>query len=194
MQAPAQGVTDMVPLTQLLIPIVLAAVAVFVLSALVHMVFKWHSSDFIGLPDEPAARTALKGVAPGQYFVPHCPDFKELRKPEARQKFIDGPVALIVVRPPAPPSMGAPLAQWFVLNLLVAVAVGYLASRTVPQGASFLAVCRVAGLTAFLAYAVGAVSHGIWFGKPWGSVAKDLLDSLLYGLATALVFAWLWPR
>jgi len=35
---------------------------------------------------------------------------------------------------------------------------------------------------------------GIWMGKPWSSVIKDLADALIYGLLSAGVFGWLWPR
>ena len=31
-------------------------------------------------------------------------------------------------------------------------------------------------------------------GKPWRSVAKELLDGLLYGSANGVVFACLWPH
>jgi hypothetical protein len=31
-------------------------------------------------------------------------------------------------------------------------------------------------------------------GRPWAAVAKDLLDSLVYAVATAFAFAWLWPH
>ena len=82
----------------------------------------------------------------------------------------------------------------FLLNLIIAVVAGYLAGKTVPAGASFLAVCRVTSLVTFLAYACGVVQGAIWMGKPWNSVAKEVLDAFIYGLVSALAFAWLWPR
>ena len=45
----------------------------------------------------------------------------------------------------------------------------------------------------FLTYFGGSVQMAIWMGKPWSTVAKDLLDSLIYGTISALVFMWLWP-
>jgi hypothetical protein len=30
-------------------------------------------------------------------------------------------------------------------------------------------------------------------GKPWAATLKDLLDALIYAIATAAVFMWLWP-
>jgi hypothetical protein len=31
-------------------------------------------------------------------------------------------------------------------------------------------------------------------GRPWGVVAKDVFDGLVYGLVTAGTFGWLWPK
>ena len=186
----------MVPLASLWLPILLAAVAVFVASSLIHMVLKYHNSDYRGLPNEDQVRAAIRSSnpAPGQYFMPHCPDHKELKKPEVQQKFIDGPVGIITLMRPGPPTMGKPLVLWFILNLLIAIAAGYLASRTVPHGASFLAVCRVVGLVTFLAYAGGAVSNAIWYGRTQSAAIKDVIDAFIFGLVSAAVFGWLWPR
>ena len=76
----------MVSLVSLWLPIVLAAIAVFVLSAMVWMVMPWHRKDFRPLPDEPAARAALRGSAPGLYTVPHMADRSELQSPGYRKK------------------------------------------------------------------------------------------------------------
>ena len=186
----------MVSLTQLVVAILASAVAVFVASSLIHLVFKWHNKDYRGVADEEAARAAIRAAAPapGQYVIPYCADMKDMARPETVAKFTQGPIALVVVRPNGAPKMGPALAQWFVLALLVAAVAGYLASRTVPAGASFLAVARVVSLVTFLAYATGGISQAIWFGKPWPSAAKDVLDSFIYALVTACVFGWLWPR
>jgi hypothetical protein len=48
-------------------------------------------------------------------------------------------------------------------------------------------------VTTFLAYGVGSVSNGVWMGRSPASVGKDLLDALIYGLVSGLIFAYLWP-
>jgi hypothetical protein len=165
------------------------------MSSLVHMVFKWHNNEYRRLPNEEEARTALRSSAgsPGMYFVPHMSHHKEMQEPEMLKKFVDGPVAMITMRRAGPPTMGPALGQWFVLNLAVAALCAYLACRAVPAGASFLAVARYASLVTFAAYGVGAISSGIWMGKPWSAVFKELLDAFIYGLVTACVFGALWP-
>ena len=185
----------MLSVTQLWLPILASAIGVFVASSIVHMLLKYHNTDYRRLPNEDEVRACLKSSAnaPGMYFAPHMMDHKEMRKPENVQKFVEGPIALITIRPPGAPKMGPYLAQWFVLVLFVSVIAGYLASRTVPGGASFLAVCRPTSIVAFMAYGVGSISDGIWWGKPWGTVAKDLLDAVIYAVVTACAFAALWP-
>ena len=183
----------MVDLSQLWIATLAAAVATFVVSCLIHMVFKWHAPEYKGVPDEEATRAAMRAIAPGEYVIPHC-DYKDMGKPEVVQKFKDGPVVKLFVRPAGAPAMGGTMGLWFALNVLVAAAAAYLASRTLPAGAGFLSVCRLVGCVVFLAYGVGSITQGIWMGRPWSGVIKDLLDAFLYGLATACVFGWLWPR
>jgi hypothetical protein len=58
----------------------------------------------------------------------------------------------------------------------------------------YLAVFRVAGTVAFMAYGVGQLVNGIWLGQPWSSVAKHFIDGLVYSLLLAGTFGWLWPR
>ncbi|MBK8005105.1 MAG: hypothetical protein IPK12_14570 [Gemmatimonadetes bacterium] len=186
----------MVSLVQLWLPVLLGALAVFFASSLVHMVFKWHNSDYQRLPNEDEVRAAMRkgSPAPGGYVTPYCSDMKELADPGMQARFAEGPVAFIYVRPSGLPSMGPALGQWFVLNLVVAVFVAYLGSRLLAPGTPYLQVFRVAGTIAFVAYAIGHVSDGIWYGRPWRAVGKDLLDALLYALVTGGVFGSLWPK
>ena len=182
-------------LAQLWLPIVLSAVGVFIASSVVHMALKWHNSDYRKLPNEDEVRAALKSSAnaPAMYFVPHMMDHKAIAQPGNAQKFIEGPVALVTIRPPGPPKMGPYLIQWFILSLAISAVAGYLASRTVPAGASFLAVCRPTSIVAFMAYGMGSITDGIWWSRPWGVVVKDLLDAAIYALVTACIFAAFWP-
>ena len=185
----------MITLTQLWMPIVGSAIAVFVLSSLVHMVLKWHNSDYRKLANEDEVRAAIRAshAAPGQYAVPHCLDMAAMKAPEQVQKFNDGPVGLIVLKASGQPQMGPALGLWFLYTVVIAIFAGYLASRAVPAGAAFAAVFRVVATVAFLAFTGGSVQNGIWLGKPWSSVAKDLLDGLIYGAAMGAMFGALWP-
>jgi hypothetical protein len=188
----------MAPVTfaQLWIPILLSAVCVFAASSLIHMVVKWHASDYNALSNEEEVRAAIrKGTpAPGQYVLPHCSDMKEMGKPEMQEKYKTGPVGFLVITPSGVPAMGAFLGKWFAFTVLVAFTAAYLASRTLAPGTHYLQVFRVVGAVSFLAYGFGSIPMAIWMGKPWSSVAKELADALIYGLLSGGVFGWLWPR
>jgi len=100
----------------------------------------------------------------------------------------------MTILPSGPPVMPKFLVQWFVYCLLIGFFVAYLTGRTVPSGAQYLAVFRVAGTAAFLAYGLGHLSNGIWKGQMWSATIKEVIDGLVYGLLTAGTFGWLWPR
>jgi hypothetical protein len=182
-------------LDQLWIPILLSAVLVFVASSLIHMVFKWHNSEYHGFSNEDEVRAVIRkgNAAPGLFIIPYCADPKDMAKPEVVKKFEEGPIAFVNVVKGKAPSMGKPLVLWFLLNLVIASVTGYLACHTVPVGAGFLAVARVVSLVTFVAYAGGSVSQAIWMGKPTSAMLKECLDAFIYGLVTAGAFGWLWP-
>ena len=177
-------------------PIVLSAVFVFILSAIIHMVLKYHNSDYRRLPNEDAVRAAIRSgkPEPGQYVFPHCTDMKEMESPEMKQKYAEGPVGLMYLRRPGPMTMVPALVQWFLFTLMVSMFVGYVAAHALPPDAEYLRVFRIVGGAAFLAYALGHLPASIWSGKPWKVAAKEVFDGLLYALVTAGTFGWLWTR
>ena len=70
----------------------------------------------------------------------------------------------------------------------------YVAGRALPEGAHYRAVFRFAGVTAFVGYALALWQNTIWFKRAWTTTLKSTIDGLVYGLLTAGVFGWLWPR
>ena len=172
-------------------PILVSSVLVWILSAMVWMVFGWHKSDYSQTRDEQAARAALKGLSPGMYTVPYCADQKDMAKPEMQQKMHEGPVAYVTVVPSGMPKMGGKLIASFLYNVFVGVLCAYFVTRTLAADASYLAVFRVAGTVAFVAYGVAYIQECIWFGRSIGVTMKNMLDALLYGLVTGGAFGWL---
>ena len=186
----------MVSLTALWLPILVSAVLVFVASSLLHMLLTYHHHDYGKLPEEASLLEAMRkaSVGPGNYRFP-CPDsMKDMSSPEMMEKYKKGPVGLVHVVPSGPPAMPKYLAMWFIYCLFVGYLVAYLTGRTVDAGTDYLAVFRVAGTAAFLAYAVGSIQESIWRGLLWSTTLKHLADGLIYSLLTAGVFGWLWPR
>ncbi|HTE06213.1 MAG TPA: hypothetical protein VK824_08455 [Planctomycetota bacterium] len=182
-------------LQALWLPILLSAVAVFVVSSLVHMLLPIHKGDFAALPNEDKVLASLRsnGVGPGAYMFPHCDSMKAMGTPEMKAKLAQGPVGSLIVRGPDGVSMGKALLQWFLFTVVVSAVVAVITWSTQPYGADSHAVFHLVALVSFLAYALSNVTDSIWKGVPWGVTFKFMIDGFLYALATAAVFAWLWP-
>jgi hypothetical protein len=186
----------MVSLTALWLPIVLAAVVVFIASSIIHMVFKYHNSEYRQLPEEGAILDAMRGakVGRGFYSFPYAGSMKEMGSPEMTEKYTQGPVGIININPSGPPAMGKPLVLWFIYSIVVGIFAGYLASRTLDPGTHYLQVFRVVGCASFMAYSFAHFSDAIWKMKPCSMTLKHAFDGLVYGLLTAGIFGWLWPQ
>jgi len=185
----------MVSLSALWLPILLSAVFVFVVSSLVHMVLKWHNNDWGAAPNEKDVMAAMRsaGVSPGQYFFPHCADFKDMCTPEMEEKYKAGPVGFMTVLPNGTPGMGKSLTQWFLFSLLISVFVAYIGTLALDPGEDYAKVFQVIGTAGILGYAVSCITDSIWKGVSWMATLKFVLDGVMYGLTTAGTFAWLWP-
>lgn len=183
----------MVAWSDLFVPIALAVVLVFFASSVIHMVLKWHNPDYRKLPDEPAARMALKGLPPGEYIVPHCLDPKLMAEPEMARRIAEGPSLVIWSRAPGPMQLGPFLGKWVIYTLVVSCLVAYIARAVLAPDTEYLKVFQLVGASAWLAYAWGSPADSIWKGKPWVSTARYLVDGLVYAALTAGAFAWRWP-
>lgn len=185
----------MVTLVDLWMPVLVAAVIVFVASSLMHMLLTYHRSDLKGLANEEAIRNTLgAGIAPGQYVFPWCKEMKEMQSDAMRKKFQTGPVGILTIKAPGEISMGPVLFQWFLFCLLITVFAGYLAEASLDRTAPYMTVFRIAGTAAFLGYAGATIPQAIWMGRPWSTVFKDIFDGAIYAMLTAGTFGWLWPR
>lgn len=186
----------MVPLHALWLPILLSSVIVFVASSIIHMVLPVHKSDYRKLPDEASVLDNLRasGVTPGrEYRFPYCTQ-KEMKSPEAIEKFKRGPVGLLVIMPTGVMNMGKFLGEWFLYCMVVSIFAAYVAGRTRAPGAEYLEVFSIAGVTAFIGYSLAQAQNSIWRGVTWGVTLKHMLDGLIFGLLTAGTFGWLWPK
>ena len=62
------------PISSLLLPILLSAAFVFVVSSIIHMLLPYHKGDYKKVPDEAGVMDALRpfNLAPGDYSVPRA--------------------------------------------------------------------------------------------------------------------------
>jgi len=187
----------MTPLYALWLPILLSAVAVYVVSTIIHMVLSaWHKDDFPKLANEEQVMDALRPLAipPGDYALPRPANMQEMKSPEYMQKRMRGPVVIMTVMPNGPATKGKPLALWFVFCIVVGFFAAYVASSALPPGTAYPKVFQVVGTTAFVGYALAIWPTSIWYGRKWGTTIRPTIDGLVYALVTAGFFGWLWPR
>lgn len=186
----------MVPLSALAMPIVLAAVLVFLASSVLHMLISfWHRGDLDPLPDEGGVMNALRpfNLPPGNYAMPLARSAAGMRDPAFIEKMKQGPVAFLTVRRSGPPTMGMQLLLWFVYTIIVGIFAAYVAGRALPPGAEYLDVFRFVGTTAFAGYALGSMQESIWWARKWSATIRAMIDGAIYAALTAGAFGWLWP-
>ncbi len=149
----------MIAITELWMPILLAAVFVFVASSILHMVIPIHKNDFKKLPGEAKLLEAMRGeqVRPGTYMFPLAENMKDMGSPEMIAKCEQGPVGFMTVIANGPPAMGKNLIQWFIYTIVVGAFVAYITALSLGRGVEFYVVFRLTGTIAILAYALSAV-------------------------------------
>ena len=185
----------MISLSALWLPIVLAAVIVFVASSVIHMLPLWHRGDYQWLAHEAQVAQALRPLAlpPGDYFLPWA-EQQQMKAPEYQEKLRQGPVAMLTILPNRPVVMWRPLALWFLYLLLVCSCCALLAARVLPGGTAYPQVFRLVLIAAFMGYSLALIQNSIWLRRSWSVTLKNCFDGLLYAGLTAGTFGWLWPH
>jgi hypothetical protein len=186
----------MVTVLSLWLPVLLSAVAVFIVSSIIHMVLKYHANDFKKLANQDAVQEALRkfNIPVGEYMLPRCDHMKEMKDPAFIEKLNKGPVMLMTVMSNGSVSMGKSLGAWFVYCAVVSVFAAYITGRAVPAGTPYLEVFRFAGCVAFTGYTLALWQGVIWYKRPLSTVLKQTFDGLVFGLVTGGVFGAMWPK
>ena len=184
-----------VSLFNLWVPILLSGFFVWLASALIHMVVKYHNSDYKKLNKEQEIAMALRQSddLPGLYSMPYCSDMKELNDISVQQRFSEGPVAMITVMNKGIPAMGKLLIQQLLFFILGSTLIAYAAALSLHSGAEALHIFHVSFVIAFGIYAWSSVPYSIWFGHPWLMTFKYFLDAAIYAVVVGLTYVWLWP-
>ena len=186
----------MTPVLALWLPILLAAVLVFVVSSAIHMASPWHKSDYPRIPSEDRVMDLLRPLAipPGDYMVPRAASHEEMRSAEFKAKYAQGPVMLVTVWPSGTMSIARSLVLWFLFCVVAGGFTAYIVGSALPVGAPYLQVFRNSTAAAFACYALGLWQMSIWYRRAWSATIKATVDGLLYALLTAGTLGWLWPR
>ena len=185
----------MVPLASLWLPILLSAVVVFITSSLLHMVLRYHRTDYAKVPNEDAVMDVLRGAPPGDYMMPFSTDPRAMKDPVFQERMKRGPMAIVtVMKGDMMASFRKALMLWFVYSIVVATFAAYVAGRALGRGTEYPQVFRFVGTVAFLGYGLALAQMSIWWGRKWSTTVKSMIDALVYALLMAGVFGWLWPK
>ena len=186
----------MVPVLSLWLPVLVAAVLVFVASSVIHMFLGYHSNDRGATPDEDGAMDALRGLGldPGNYAIPHAGSMEVMKSEEFQEKARRGPSAFLTLLPPNPQArMGRQLGQWFIYCIAVGLVTAYASGLALGPGAEYMAVFKMVSVVAFMGYAMALAQDAIWSFQGWAATARSMFDGLIYALLTGGAFGWLWP-
>lgn len=171
------------------IPIVASGFASHVLSTIAWTAIHHHDREWNKAPNEDRLMDEIaKGIPPGQYIFPHTCDGKEAATQEFKDKQKKCSGILIVW--PNPIQMGKAIGLTFTYFMVVAFVIGYLASLALPPGSSFLKVFQFATTCAMLPFCFGQFPFVFWFRR---TVLLEVIDGLVFAIATGLIFASLWP-
>ena len=185
----------MISVTALLLPTLLSAVLVFIVSSIVHMMTPWHAGDFSKLPNEEGVLAALRpfNLAPGSYVAPRPASMKDMGSPEFKAKVKLGPSVMMNVMS-GQSGMGQQLVLWFLYSAVIALFAGFITLKSLQAGADYIVVFKFVATIAFGAYTMGLWQMSIWYRRPWVVTLKSTIDGALYACLTAGAFGWLWPR
>ena len=185
----------MVALTALWLPILVSAVFVFIAANILWMALPfWHRADYGRTGNDQAFVDAAKSLKSGLYIFPFV-DWKDMT-PEKKTEMAGQPAGFMIVRNPNRFSFGATLAGYFLFIVLISFVVAYLASLVMGPGQPYARVFRFVGTAGILAWSFGGsgISESLWYGKPWSSTIKSMIDGVIFGLLMGGTFGWLWPK
>ena len=175
--------------------ILAAGAACWFASAIIHMVIKYHNSDYSELSNEDQVMDAIRAgnPSPALYTTPHCSDMKMMEEESMQAKFNNGPVAMITILPNGMPPMGKLLGQQLAFFIVGSALIAYLVTMALSGGSSNMEIIRFVFVAAFLTYGWAEIPYSIWMGQPWSNCVKYIIDAVIYAAATAGVFVALWP-
>lgn len=176
--------------TDLWLAILASGIATHILCTLAWMAMPHHKKEWAGLPNEDSLhKTFTESVPPGQYVFPFVADHKQCNDPAYKQK-VEACSGMLVIWHGST-NMGKAIGLTLLFFLVTAFVIGYLASLALPRGADFMHVFRFVTTAGLLAHVAGKFPGVFWFRR---KVAIDVVDAVVFALATGAIFAALWPK
>jgi hypothetical protein len=182
-------------LLPLWLPILLSAVAVWIVAAIVWMALPHHKNDFIGLPDEDAFIDFIRksGIKPGNYIYPDFRDREAMQSERISKILKEGPVGHLSVWP-TPLTMGSKMVATFIVYGVVSTLIAYLTRVALPGAAPSAKVFQVAATAGVLAYCFSSIPNALWFGAYKRTIVASIIDGIVFGVITGAIFACFWEH
>lgn len=179
--------------SDLWIPVLVGTIALQFASTMAWMFLPHHFGDHARVPGEEDLMDWVRGqeIPAGSYMFPYAGSASEMNSKAHQEIYAKGPRGTLHVYRAV--NMPANIIKTLLYFLVTVGTIGYITHVACPPGAEstdFMRVFRIAGTIGILTYASSGVLDRIWFvRRMWTSI----LDGVVYGLITGLVFAVLWP-
>jgi hypothetical protein len=185
-------------LTRLWLPILVSGIGVWIASFIAWMGIGHHKKDRDAIANEQEFMDTITrmNIRHGNYGFPDFCQHDKLPRKERmvalKALYNKHPQGLLRVW--APTNMGANMLFTFLFYLVTSLVIGYLGWAALPHPAPFAKVFQVLGTAGILAYCFATFPGDLWFQKKRRAMVMDWIDGVAFGLITAAVFAWLWPK
>ena len=178
-------------LTNLWLPILLCGIVLFFASFVAWTMMPHRRAEWKKLPAENDFINALRGLnpPPGRYSFPNANDPETRNSPELKEAWERGPCGTLIVW--GRNSMGQNMLWTVVFFIVASACIAYLSwFGLAGKDWTFVNVFRMTGTAGALTYSCAGIPNAIWFKR---SVPNDIIDGVVYGIITGLIFAFLWP-
>ncbi|TXT39276.1 MAG: Uncharacterized protein FD138_114 [Planctomycetota bacterium] len=178
-------------LTSLLIPIVVATVALFFTSFLSWMILQLHRQDWTKMEKEDEFMAAARKceIPLGSYMFPACGSPEEMKSEAFQAKVKAGPRGVMTIY--AEVNMGKNLGLTFVYFLVCNFCLAYLTTLAKKPGDEFMEVFRFVSTAGLMTYLAAIVPHSIWFRC---RIIGHILESIAFAAIVGAIFAAMWPK
>ena len=181
-------------MNKLIVPAFLAAIAVFIWTAISWMAIGWHEVDMKGITDTSLAQQMQTSMTePGIYIYPgYSETGEELSMEEWNKLRKAGPMVRFMVYDPAGAewSMGTSMIKSFIINFISAFLAAVLLMMTLAQNPSFWRRVIFVMLLGMFAAFVGPFIEWNWWSFPTGYSMVNAIDLCVTWFFAGLVLAW----
>ena len=172
----------------------IGGIILFIWSFLAWVLLPLHTPTLHGITNEDAVISALQQSLPDKavYLFPHSPGMNadQAAQNAWADKMKRGPTGLIVYNPAgSDPMMPGQMVVGLILNILSAMLVAWLLTRSTALGSSYFGRVAFCGIFAIFATLFDYLTMWNWMGYPQDFTVALILDSFIAWLLSGLGIA-----